>query len=163
MLKSGRKPDVIAGVLAKEGIRICKETIYNYIYNHDEKGLWEYLGTKKGRKKRKKRTKRLNYLKNQKRTNIKHRTNEANKRSETGHFEADLILGGISEKKHIFTLTDRMSRKNFACFVYGKTSMEILTQSLKLISLSVGRENIKSITYDNGVEFAKFGAIETHS
>jgi IS30 family transposase len=156
MLMAGKKPDVISKRLKNKGFSICKETIFTYIYKY-KKELTKYLS----RKKRKKRVKRLKYNQNKNRKNIKDRPIKANDRSEIGHFEADLIISKQNENKHILTLTDRRTRKEFAIYVYSKKSMEIFTKILYLIQIKIGKKNVETITFDNGIEFSSVQALES--
>jgi len=128
--------------------------LYKYLLNKGNKSS--------GREKRKKQTKRQTWLKNENRKNIKERCKQANERLEAGHFEADLIVPakGRHAKKVILTFTDRKTRKEFAIFCKDKSANEIFIKTL-LLRAEIGEENIKSITYDNGLEFAKYSAVET--
>jgi IS30 family transposase len=163
LLTQGKKPDVIAGILKKINGKtlICKETIYQFIYKNNANGLWQYLGVKRPKKRRKNRTKRKTYLNNKNRKKIHDRPDTANDRTEIGHFEADLIIGSTKgSKKVILTLTDRKSRMEFASFCNNKTADEVFNKTLLLAQTQIGINNIKSITYDNGSEFALYEAVE---
>jgi len=79
------------------------------------------------------------------------RPNWANNRTEKWHFEWDLI---VSKKWFIWallTLIDRMTRISIIIKIKSKNSTNIMKQIAKLKE----KYWIKSITFDNGMEFAK--------
>jgi IS30 family transposase len=163
MLKNGKKPDVISGILKRiyqnkeYEFSISHECIYQYIYNNLDTGLYEYLGIKKARIKRKHHSKRKTWLQNKNRKKIKDRPVKANNRIELGHFEIDLIVGSsITSHKSILTLTDRKSRKNYARFCKDKSADEVYKKLKEIINEIGDTKYIKSITADNGREFSNY-------
>jgi IS30 family transposase len=156
-LKSGFKPDVIAGRLKLEypddlAYHISHEAIYQYVYAHPECKWYEYL--KKTRKKRKPRgDNKKDKPKDENHVSIHDRTENINNRLEIGHFEADSVIGqATGSKKNIVTLVDRKTRLMFALFTADKTTVNTCG-ALREMLLKIG-DKAKSITYDNGTEFA---------
>jgi transposase, IS30 family len=148
-------PDVISGraILEKNNQNISTESIYRIIYNNKQNGgsLWEYLPSR--RKKRK--TIRFNkentrgYLKNQQ--SIRLRPKGANNRSRLGHFEGDTLVGR-DHKSMIFTAIDRKSRSGFAHKLVHRNADGVFT-AVKIMH-NYYDHSIKSLTLDNGKEFA---------
>ena len=172
-LKLGYSPQIISGRLKhKYGISIHHETIYRYIYKTNSVyNLTKYLLRRKlGRISRKiKLWNRFTYSGTGKnipnRIDISQRPIEANLRLEFGHFEADTIE---SKKRRIKTqngktkfitgscltvLVDRMTRVVRINKTASKTSQATTTSIVSV--LKPYSNTIKSITYDNGLEFSK--------
>jgi IS30 family transposase len=153
----GRKPDVIAGRLKKKypddlRMRISAETIYLYIYSHLRNGWWEYL--EKANKKREKQSKRIGKKRIKGRVSIEHRSKKANNRKEPGHLEGDSIVGKTGGSKEIIqTYLDRKVRKMFVGFSPNKTADATVNNALRIFK-DIPKGLLKTITFDNGSEFA---------
>ena len=78
------------------------------------------------------------------------RSKEANDRSENGHFEADLVVSKKWCKYAILTLIDRKSRLPRIHLLKDKSSANIM----EIIKLEKEKLGIKSVTFDNWMEFA---------
>lgn len=78
------------------------------------------------------------------------------KRSRIGDLEIDSVVGPLN-KAGIITGVERKSRYNMARLVKNKTSDETLVKLLEM--LRVHKKKIKTITSDNGKEFALHLAI----
>ena len=78
------------------------------------------------------------------------RSKEANDRSENGHFEADLVVSKKWCKYAILTLIDRKSRLPRIHLLKDKSSANIM----EIIKLEKEKFWIKSVTFDNWMEFA---------
>jgi len=87
------------------------------------------------------------------RISIDKRPEKANKREEFGHFEMDLIIG----KNHqgaILTITERVSKFFICCFLPEGKKAESTAKAV--IEMLLPYKNfVKSITTDNGTEFAQ--------
>jgi len=158
-------PQLIAGRLKIEypnnkKMQISHETIYLYLYKlYKESGitLCQLLPqcSKKRQKRLKKRVKRV-IIKDKK--NIKDRPVAANDRCEFGHWEGDTIVGH-KNSGYIFTLVDR--QKRFLVLSKGEDkSAETCNRSILEAFGNICNENIRTITFDNGTEFAQFKDIE---
>ena len=81
------------------------------------------------------------------------RPEKANNREEFGHFEMDLIIGK-EHKGAIVTLTERVS-KFFMCAYLpeGKSAINVAKKVTEM--LLPYKNHVKSITTDNGLEFAE--------
>lgn len=158
-LKYGYSPEIISHLLKKEhGIPLSHERIYIYIYSPKRK-LWHLLLRRpNGRQTRK--VGRFSYRGTGKnipnRVDIDLRMEDANKRIEIGHFEADTIESRRIRGKQSSCLTvmvDRLSRKTIIKKTASKTSNMTSTSIIR--AMKPYRNTIKSITYDNGCEFSK--------
>lgn len=78
------------------------------------------------------------------------RPDEANNRTEKWHFEADLVVSGKWNKEVLLTLTDRKTRLPRMFKLKDKWSKNIM-DIIAEIKEEIG---IKTVTFDNGMEFA---------
>ena len=86
------------------------------------------------------------------------RPRHINLRKEFGHWEGDLIIGRkCNNYKNIVTLNERKTRMLFATFVETNNPWKINSAFRRLIKNN--NLNIKTLTLDNGVEFAKIGLL----
>lgn len=160
-LRLGWSPEMIAGRLSIDmpGQTIVAETIYQYIYGKGKKyRLQEYL-TRSHKKRRIKTGRSVHKSKSRipHTIMIEKRPTRANNRSQSGHFETDLMEGprGTSavlsvsvERKSRYTLIAKAENKK------SKTVQKVLQNYLKpLQSLSKSMKPIvRSVTSDNGLE-----------
>ena len=154
-------PDAIIGRLKAEGwkhsVTICTKTVYNYIDRGifrevTNKDLWVKKCSGKKRDYKKIRTVALN---NKNGRSITERPQEADDRSEQGHWEIDLVVGRQGTKAAILTLVERKTRKSLYVLVKNKTQKEVVA-AIKRARRRVGgdfSEVFKTITADNGSEF----------
>lgn len=147
-------PEQISGRLKLEYPEhyVSHETIYQYIYSEkSELGLYlprkRYARIPKSLLRKAKGSKILN------RVSIKERPLEVEKREEFGHFEADCIVSSRKGKGALLTIVERLSRYMTIAKLDEKTSSSTnlaLSSSLSEYPIDM----LKSITYDNGTEFA---------
>lgn len=78
-----------------------------------------------------------------------------NNRDEIGHLEIDLIIGTRDRGAHLLTMVDRMSRRIYVRKVWYKNEYYIAKEIDALIKEE--HIDVKSITCDNGTEFAAIG------
>ena len=158
-LMYGYSPQIISGLLKnKYNISIHFETIYKYIYKTNSKlDLAKYLLRRKlGRKPRKRLLIKPMKSLIPNRVDITLRPLEANLRREFGHFEADSVMSVAIKSKTkscLTVLVDRATRKTLIRKTASKTS-ELTAKSITK-ALKPYLHTIKSITYDNGLEFSK--------
>jgi len=147
-------PEQISGRLKLEYPEhyVSHETIYQYIYtNESELGLClprkHYARIPKSLLKKAKGSKIPN------RVSIKERPPEVEKREDFGHLEADCIVSSRKGKGALLTIVERLSRYMTIAKLDEKTSSS--TNLALSSSLSeYPTDMLKSITYDNGTEFA---------
>ena len=146
-------PAQIAGVLRKEGTRICKQTIYNHIHQ-DPTGRLLANMRHKGKYHRKARK----TSKPTKATNIKNRTSIHERPAEAdgtrfGDWEMDLIIGKDGYGA-ILVLTERST--NYVIIEklpHGRNARQVAKAVVRLL-FAYRIKGVLTITTDNGSEFA---------
>lgn len=148
-------PEQIAGRLKRVlNISLHHETIYRYILQDKAKGGKLFLHL---RHKQKPYRKRYGSSTNSAkgipdRVDIDQRPREANNRLRVGDWEADTVIGA-NHKGAIVTLDERVSKLRLALPQIGKFAQETKESIIEL--LEPFKEFVKTITFDNGKEFAK--------
>ena len=154
-LKEDWSPEQISGRLKLKGMSISHETIYQYIYADKRAGgtLWKHLRRPKKYRKRAGGRDRRGKIPN--RRSIDERPVIVDKRSRIGDWEADLVIGkeGVA-----LTLTERKSRFTLLRIFPGKHAAPITEAIIELLKWDA---RIKTITFDNGKEFAGHQEIAT--
>lgn len=150
-LQSYHSPEQIAGRLRRQKIRICHETIYQFIYHgkHGIPNLYKCLRFRHiARFKRGLRKPRIGKILHA--TSIHKRPKSVEKRKNYGHFEADLMMTHHNRSDNFLVLVERKTRATFIMHNNSKTAVTI-TDKLKTFCST---HKVKSITFDNGREFA---------
>jgi IS30 family transposase len=149
MLMGGWSPETVAGRINFEAQRkvISHEAIYQWIYT-EAPHLAEYLtrhhSQRKPRGHRRKKKVRIPL-----RIPLNQRSEDANNRIESGHWESDLIIG--TGCFAIQSTVERVSRKTFLRRIPNKTANENRSALFGIFSL-LPKDLRRSITYDNGTE-----------
>jgi IS30 family transposase len=147
-------PKMIAGRWSLETPKqkISAESIYSWLYNSNEQEKIELrkclIRKHKTRGLRPKKSKAN--IKG--RVSIHDRPEVINERSEAGHYEGDLMFNKGSQSQNICTLIERVTRKTFLIRNDNKTTKTVIDALLDLIDEK--KLVMKSITFDNGSEFA---------
>lgn len=139
---------------------ICTKTLYNEIWagNLDLSvmELPEAIKRKKHRRNTRKNKKCYG-------TSIDERPEVANTRTEEGHWEGDTVVGKRNGKEAvILTLLEKKTQNYLAIRISGKTS-EAVNAAMAALREEYGEQFsqvFKTITVDNGSEFAEFSAVE---
>ena len=166
-IKNRKSPAAVAAEIKKTDeldIEIHWKTIYNYI----DKGVLNLTredlvhGNYKVGKERPKESQRTTRRKEGR--TIRDRPEEANTREEFGHWEMDLVEGQKEkDDPFLLVLTERKTRYEIIEKISDKTSDSVI-QGLDRIERRFGvvnfRETFKTITTDNGSEFADYEGIE---
>ena len=126
---------------------ISHTLIYEWLNTSSWEKYKEYLLYKKGYKK----VKKHKWNKILWRIWLDKRPEEANNRTEKWHFEADLIVSKKWFRWALLTLIDRMTRMPIIIKLKSKDSAYIM----KKIAELKDKYWIKSVTFDNWMEFAK--------
>ena len=151
-------PESIAGRMKIEqyDIKISHETIYQYIYSAYGQKAKLYQHLMLARPKR-----QLKYSRRKREIpaiyKIANRPEFINNRSEFGHFEGDLTFFKGSRNGNLAVLTERISRKSFIVKNDNKSSNTVMLGLIGETKNNILPANIKSVTFDNGGEFARFG------
>ena len=147
---------------ANKVVNTCESTLYNYIYRGDvflelapehlhEKGKRHY--TKQCRKKA---------ARAPKGESIEHRPDEILKRTTFGNWEMDSVMGAQGTTKALLVLTERLSRNGILILLPDHTSNSVV-KALDKLERRYGKyfyDTFKSITVDNGCEFADYEGLE---
>jgi len=144
--------------------RICTKTLYNYI----AQGIFPNLTNRdlpregKSPKRKQKRVRRS--YRNVDGKSIWERPEEANNRSEVGHWEMDCIEGSKKDNGScLLTMVDRAARKALI-FKLKNQTQECVINVLDKIERKLGRvkfrKTFKTITVDNGSEFLNHKRME---
>lgn len=153
-------PDVVVNLLqSKFNFKICTKTIYNYIEKQvvlKVKSI-DLLNKVKLKKKEKNITKKRKRIFG---TSIELRPDSINNRSEFGHYEGDCIVGK-DHKSVLLTLNERKTNKYIIRRIKAKNSRNVVRQIHKI--LKENNLHIKSITFDNGSEFAGCMQLEKYN
>jgi transposase, IS30 family len=162
-LKQGWSPEQIAGRLKcqQKPYSVCHETIYQFVYERSNKDWFYYLPRKKPQRGKRygRKTGSGKYL------NIRlihERPEEVHSRNTFGHWEADTIGFATNAYLNISTLVERKSRYIKLIKNRSRKSKEVMPAIRKLINSSAHKA-WKTITFDQGSEFANHQAIELKS
>ncbi len=159
LLEKRYSPEQIAGTFKKEegSNVISHESIYKFVWKNKKQGgdLHKYLRNK-GKKYRKRGSDKDSRGLLPGRVNISQRPAEIEKRDRLGDWEIDTIIGK-DHKGAIVTINDRATGLLRMRKLKGKDSKELCTAVIEM--LSNPRYCNKSITSDNGKEFAQFAEI----
>ena len=135
----------------EESLHVSPEWIYQYILRDKRAGgdLYQYLRCQKQRKKRYGAPDRRGQLK--RRVSIDERPEVVNERSRIGDWEADTVIGKQGSAV-LVTLVERKTRWSMIGKVPDRTAKKVRTVIVKrLLPMA---SCVKTLTYDNGKEFA---------
>lgn len=150
-------PEQIAGYLTHRQARLpalSHETIYAWLYQKPQKGqkLWKFLPRHKARRGMRK-SKGAGQNRIPDRVSIHERPHIGKKRKAFGHWEGDL-MSFQKNSQHILVLRERKSMLTLSIPLPSKSSSDTAMAIIALLE-SLPHEARKTITFDNGGEFAK--------
>lgn len=157
-------PDEIASTVRRDfpwdrTMRICYETIYTFIYRDKRRGgdLFKHLRQAHRTRRRRSNTKgKRGQIKD--RVSINLRPKSADNRSCSGHWEGDTMIG----KNHqggLVTLNDRRLGFLLAAPIANR-KVETVNRAIIECFFRIPQRLRKTLTLDNGLEFAGFKEIE---
>ena len=157
-LSEAWSPQQISGWLRSGAERgfgvVAMETIYSFIYRTEQKAeeLWRYLA----RRRKKRRTLRSRPARDfiRDRVSIHDRPDEVGSRSTLGHWEGDLII--CQRTRPVLVLHERKTRVTLAARLTGKGAAETASVIMAIFK-RLDPDLRRSITFDNGGEFARHG------
>lgn len=159
-LKKGWSPEQISGRMKyhKLTIYVCPETIYQFVYQSKNKELYHCLAYKKS-KRQKRYSRQKSPCRYGKIRLITERSEDIATRKRFGHWEGDSIVFKGDKEKAVTTLIERKSRmvlliKNNRKFSHGVMS------KIKEKLAALPEKMFKTITFDQGVEFADYRQLE---
>jgi len=148
-------PEQVVGYCRLHGIRMCShETLYKWIWEDKRSGGAVYLSLRhRGRRYRKRGS-----INNSRRfipnaIDISQRPSVVERRSRFGDFEVDTIVGS-SHSQHILTAVERSAGLLFMARLERPTSRNTADQLVRLLSPLARNGYVKTITADNGRQFA---------
>ncbi len=160
IMRDKLSPDAVLGEIKRNNLfdlSISKTTLYRYISS----GVFMNLTMKDcpfGE--RKKHYRKVRAKRPPRGTSIEQRPKEIFKRNVFGHWEMDCVIG--STKETLLVLTERLSRKELIFLMPNRKTASVVN-CLNILERRFGkqfRKVFKSITVDNGSEFADFKAME---
>jgi IS30 family transposase len=159
-LKLYWSPEQIAGKLRRDHkADISHVTIYSWIMRDKAEGGKLYKFLRQGhRKRRKKRGSLNNQGQIPDRRPISERPKAVDKREELGHWEGDTVVG----KSHSSFVASHVERKSRYLLV-GRTddkSADSMNATTRRLFRKIPMSKRKTMTFDNGKEFAGFKALE---
>lgn len=154
-------PDAICGYASKHNLfetMVCTKTLYNYIDQSllQVKNINLPLKVKLSVKRQK--NNKFNRILGK---SIDERPEEINSRLEFGHWEIDTIVGTKEKSAVLLTLDERKTRMRIIKKIESKTA-EAVNRNIKEIIEKYSEKGLKifkTITADNGQEFAKLKEI----
>lgn len=156
-------PEQIAGRLenVSKDMKICHETIYQYIYNVKPE-LKEFLRSKKGKYRSRYGTlERKKKRDEDKKKRIDTRPEIIEKRERIGDWEGDSVIGA-ERTQSILTHVERKSG-----YLLADKIDKISAENIKNITIKkfgrLPKKKKHSITYDNGSEFSEYELIERNT
>ena len=167
IVEEGYSPAAVVGEIKKSGLsfrtEICEKTIYNYI----DKGVFLRLTRKdlpeRGKRKRKyDKVERKKAARAPKGESIEERPKEINERATFGHWEGDCVCGKKRTKEALFVLSERLTRQEIIIKMPDQTAASVV-RALDKLERRYGKrfaKVFKSITFDNGSEFADCEGME---
>lgn len=152
-------------------VTICTSTFYNFVNSNKIDNFdINLLPVKPHRKQKNDTSNKEGKRKRNNINSIENRPFKANNREEFGHWEGDTVVGSskIESSGACFTLVERKTRFQIVVKMKDRKSETVLKAVKKIKKLypelkDYKLEDIfKSITFDNGVEFAKWKQIEKY-
>ena len=155
-LQENWTPEQIAGWLRcgnERGLAyICHETIYAWIYGRSRRAdkLWKLLPRRRAKRGFRPARKSRSTIKD--RRSIHQRPQAVEDRQQGGHWEGDLMI--CRKTRPVLVMTERKSRFTIAARLAGKTAAETAAVIMAVFERLDPRLR-RSITFDNGTEFAR--------
>lgn len=161
ILEDKWSPDAVCGFAKRHSLfsnaaLICTKTLYNYIelgfigVKNIDLPMKVRLNTKKKRCRKNKRVLGRS---------IEERPAKVELREEFGHWEIDTVIGKKSQDEALLTLTERKTRKELI-FKIGAKASDAVNTAIEGLRKEYGthfQHVFKTITADNGSEFAELG------
>jgi IS30 family transposase len=159
-LNDGWSPEMISGRAKYEGIPVVasSETIYQFVYSKEgnKLGLFRLLRNKKSKRGKLHSRKTRGVILD--RVSIHDRPITIEDRQEFGHFEGDLVINKTSMSRNVSVILERKTRFVQLNKNESKKSTNVMQVIFNTMALLPAAAR-KSITFDNGKEFAKHSVL----
>lgn len=156
-----KSPEQIAGVLERKKQPVVTSTIYRYIKERAPH-LKKYLRSQKGKYRRRHGTKKREKEREQaKKQRIDERPKIVERRGRIGDFEGDTLMGR-DKRVRIVSFVDRRTGYLIA-YILPKVNARLLTSLALQHFKRIPKKKQKTITLDNGFEFADWESLEKKS
>lgn len=151
-------PDCPPTTASRRRPRVAPQTIYTWMANQpaEERRHWQSFLRRRGKRP----FCRKNTAATAQRTRIVNRPEVVEQRLRLGDFEGDTILGPPG-KGGLATLVDRKSRYSIVVKIHSKDSDHV-HDKIKLRLKELDAERRRTLTLDNGTEFARCHRLEKH-
>jgi IS30 family transposase len=146
-------PEQISGTMGCDlGAKISHERIYQHIYEDKAAGgqLYRHLRIASGKKRRKRYGRKDRRGRIAGRVSIKERPRVIEEKRRYGDWEADLVCGS-RHQGFLVTLVERKSKYVLIGHVEHKLAEAVREEIVRILN----GQKVRSITYDNGKEFAE--------
>ena len=165
--KDGYSPEAVLGEIERDGMefdtKISKTTLYRYI----DIGLFQEITNESLPVKPRKKKKNKKVQRKQSRANagesIEKRPDDIEAREEFGHWEMDTVIGKRGESEHsLLVMTERKTRNEIIILLQEHTTAQVV-EKIDMLEAEWGdkfRMVFKTITVDNGTEFADCSGLE---
>jgi IS30 family transposase len=162
-LQKGWSPEQISGRMKyhKLSFYVCHETIYQFVYQSKNKELYYCLPYKKP-KRQKRYSRQKSPCRYGKIRLITERPDDIATRKRFGHWEGDTIQFKGTKEKVVTTLVERKSRLVFLIKNNRKHSHGVMDK-IKEKFEKLPNKMCKTITFDQGIEFADYRHLEQQS
>ena len=169
-MREGWTPEQIAGRCRRDGIAmVCKETLYKEYYRRQRlvmsgKSDEELPPLAMRRRKRKARDRNAKKYRSAGRgripgrVGIEERPAAVESRARVGNAECDLV-NGLKGTGNLVTVAERMTRFTLVAYVATKEA-DAVAGAIIVMLASLPKGFLKTLTFDNGKEFARFALIE---
>lgn len=156
-----KSPEQIAGVLKRKKKPVVASTIYRYIKERAPH-LKKYLRSQKGKYRRRRGTKiREKQREQSKKRRIDERPKIVERRGRIGDFEGDTLMGR-DKRVRIVSFVDRKTGYLIA-FLLPKMNARLLTSLVLKHFRYIPKKKRRTVTLDNGIEFADWESLENKS
>ena len=155
LLVFGLSPEQIAGRMEAEEIanHLSCSTVYNLV----KREKWQHLLARKGKAYKKRKGVEAGAKLIPGRVDISERPSSVDDKIEIGHWEGDTVYG---QDGYLVTLVERVSKLLVTCRVKSKSKKDV-TRAIKKL-LKPFKSICKTITFDNGGEFAGHQALKKY-
>lgn len=153
-IQHGYSPEQVAGSWKKDtGEKISKDTVYTWIYESHPELVWPYF-RRKGKKYRNRKQEKIHSkYQIQERNMIDTRPKAVDSKERIGDWEWDTIIGK-NRSWAILTLVERRTGYLIACKLEEGKKAEWVTHAIQRVWNPIAKEKRKTLTVDNGREFA---------